>query len=202
MATRHENVLEAGSVRSRIARVYAEAALAAALNKGEDPEALGQELTRFVDEVLTPHPTVEAFLSTPAVGKKTKAVALDAALKGQTSDLFRGLCTVLLRNGRLDLLRGVAAAYGQLLDERAGRVPVRVTTAVELTESQRQALKETLAAVLRQEPVLKIRVDPNLLGGLLVQVGDRVIDTSIRTRLETLRTLMLNKGSSYVLQQV
>jgi F-type H+-transporting ATPase subunit delta len=202
MATTHDNVLEAGSVRSRIARVYAEAALAAALSKGEDPEALGQELTRFVDEVLAANPTVAAFLTSPAVGKTAKSAALDAALQGRCSDLFRGLCMVLLRNGRMDLLRGVAAAYSQLLDERAGRIPVRVVTAVELTEAQRQSLKQTLAEVLQHEPVLKVRVDPSLLGGLLVQVGDRVIDTSVRTRLETLRTLMLNKGSSYVLQQV
>lgn len=203
MAT-HDNVLEAGSVRSRIARVYAEALLAAAMKQADADavDALGDELNGFAAGVLDANPTVAEFLASPAIGKKAKAVALDSALPGHASDLLRGLFSVLLRNGRLDLLRGVAIVYGQLLDERAGRVPVRVTTAVELSNTQREALVETLAGILKQQPVLHVRVDPDLLGGLVVQVGDRVIDTSVRTRLQTLRTLMLDKGSSYVLQQV
>ena len=54
--------------------------------------------------------------------------------------------------------------------------------------------------MLKQQPVLDVRVDPDLLGGMVVQVGDRVIDTSVRTRLQTLRTLLLDKGSSYVVE--
>ena len=54
--------------------------------------------------------------------------------------------------------------------------------------------------MLKQQPVLDVRVDPDLLGGMIVQVGDRVIDTSVRTRLQTLRTLLLDKGSSYVVE--
>ena len=193
----HDNVLEAGSVQARLAKVYAEALLAAAIVRGTADDT-GAELTDFVTGVLDANPAVEAFLASPAVGRKAKTAALEAALPGRVPDLLRGLFVVLTRNGRLDLARGVAAAYRRLLDDRAGRVRVKVTAAVELSDAQRAALSRTLSGILTQQPVLDVRVDANLLGGLVVQIGDRVIDTSVRTRLETLRTLLLDKGSSYV----
>ncbi len=205
MAHKHETVLEAGSIRARVARVYAEALAAAALRHGEGEAAVvsvGEELDQFVAQVLDASPAVEAFLSSPAVGKKAKSVALEAALTGRVSDLLRGLFFVLLRNGRLDLTRGIAVAYRDLLDQRAGRVRVKVTSAVELSDAQKAAITATLAAALKKQPVLELRLDPGLIGGMVVQVGDRVIDTSVRTRLTNLRTHLLDKGSTYVLQQV
>jgi F-type H+-transporting ATPase subunit delta len=194
----HETVFDAGTIQARLARVYANSLLAAALRESpERPVELGDELTSFVRDVVVAEPEVGEFLSSPAVGKKAKAAALTPALEGQVSDLLRGFVGVLARNNRLDLLRGVAGAYRQLLEERAGRVPVKVTAAVELSDAQRAAIASSLKNVLDQEPVLDVRVDPDLLGGMVVQVGDTVIDTSVRTRLQSLRTLMLDKGTSY-----
>jgi F-type H+-transporting ATPase subunit delta len=194
----HETVFDAGTIQARLARTYAQALLAAALRESpEKPVELGDELTSFVRDVVAAEPEVGEFLSSPAVGNKTKAAALTPALEGQVSDLLRGFVGVLARNNRLDLLRGVAGAYRQLLEERAGRVPVKVTAAVELSDAQRAAIASSLKNVLDQEPVLDVRVDPDLLGGMVVQVGDTVIDTSVRTRLQSLRTLMLDKGTSY-----
>jgi len=195
----HDTVLEAGSVRSRLAKVYAEALLAAA-DKKNAVESTCEEMIAFIADVLDKHRAAEAFLSSPAVGKKAKAAVLSAALPGRTSDLVRGLLGVLTRNNRLDLLRGIAAAYRRLLDERAGRVRVDVSAATKLSDDQRDALTQTLANILKRQPILNVRVDPDLLGGMVVQVGDRVIDTSVRTRLQSIRSLLLDKGSSYVLQ--
>jgi len=198
-----DTVLQAGSVQSRLAKVYAEALIAAALKQPNGVDAvveLGAELDDFVSGVLRKSPDVASFLSSPAVGKRAKASALGAALPGNSSDLFRGMLAVLTKNSRLNLLTGIAAAYRQLLDDRAGRIRVKVTAAVALSEAQKAALVSTLAARLKQQPVLAVSVDPALIGGMIVQIGDRVIDTSIRTRINTLRTLMLDKGSSYVVK--
>jgi F-type H+-transporting ATPase subunit delta len=188
----HETVLDAGVRQSRLARVYAEALLVAASKESpERAEEAGAELAAFVHDVSA-KPQVGAFLTSPAVGKKKKAAALDPALKGHASELLRGLVGVLAQNNRLDLLGGVSAAYRRLLDERAGRVPVKVTSAVELSDAQKAALAANLKKLLGdQEPVLDVRVNPDLLGGLVVQVGDQVIDTSVRSRLQSLRTLLL-----------
>jgi F-type H+-transporting ATPase subunit delta len=187
---KHDTVLEARTTQSRLARVYAEALLAAAEKEApQRVEEVGAELAEFVRGVAS-HPGVASFLASPALGKKKKAEALAPALRS-ASELLRGLVGVLTQNNRLDLLRNVAAAYRQLLDRRAGRVPVKVTAAVELTDDERDKLAENLRKALRQEPVLNVRVDPDLLGGLVVQVGDTVIDTSVRSRLQSLRSILL-----------
>ncbi|AMV26957.1 ATP synthase subunit delta, sodium ion specific [Gemmata sp. SH-PL17] len=195
--TKHETVLDVGTTRSRLARIYAEALLAAAAQKS--PQAIdevGTELSDFVREVVAENPSVGTFIANPTVGKKPKTAALLLALDGRASELLRGLVTVLAHNNRLDLLRGIAAAYLGLLDDRAGRVLVRVASAAPLSGTQQSELTTSLQKLLRQEPVLDVRVDPDLLGGLVIQVGDSVIDTSVRTRLRSLRTLLLDKGGS------
>ncbi len=195
--TKHETVLDAGTTRSRLARVYAQALMVASEQKSpQTADDIGAELTEFV-RAVTGDANVGAFLASPAVGKKKKTAALVAALQQHGSELLRGLVGTLANNNRLDLLRGVAAAFRGLLDDRAGRVRVKVTAAVPLSDAQRVALTANMKNVLgNQEPVLDVRVDPDLLGGLVVQVGDAVIDTSVRSRLQSLRTLLLEKGTS------
>jgi F-type H+-transporting ATPase subunit delta len=189
----HETVLDAGSGRSRLARVYAEAYFATALKAGpERADEVGAELDAFV-RAATARPEVAQFLADPTVARRAKAEALSAALKGGASDLLRGLIGVLARNNRLGLIREIASAYRQLLDRRAGRVGVKVTAAVPLTDGERAKLVATLKGVLNREPVLSVRVDPDLLGGLVVQVGDAVMDTSVRSRLQSLRALLLDQ---------
>lgn len=195
---KHETVLDAGTMRSRLARVYAEALLAAALQDSPDAaDAVGDELTAFAQSAVTDNPEVGAFLTSPVVGKKARAAALATALDGRASHLLRGLVSVLAQNNRLDLLRGVAAAYRAISDDRAGRVRVKVAAAVPMSDEQRDKLTANLKDLLKQEPVLDVRVDPDLLGGLVVQVGDSVIDTSVRTRLQSLRTLLLDRSGSH-----
>lgn len=191
----HEHVLQAGSARARLAKLYAEALLATAPPNMVDQ--IGNDLDSFVTGVLDKDPQIEAFLASPAVGKKVKLAVLSKALPGQISDLLRGLLATLARNGRLDLVRGIAQTYRNMIDEREGRVQVKVTTAADLSDTQRGALTATLSNMLKKTPVLNVRVEPDILGGMVVQVGDRVIDTSVRTRLQTLRTLLLDKGISY-----
>jgi F-type H+-transporting ATPase subunit delta len=188
------------AARNRLARVYAEALMAAAEDAGQVDD-VGGELEAVVRGVLDADPGVEAFLASPAVGRQAKTEALGRAFGDRASPLVRNLLGVLNKNGRLGLVRTVAAAYRDLLDQRAGRVRVRVATAVPLTDEQRDRLTNALAARLDKTPVLSATVDPELLGGLVVRVGDQVFDTSVRTRLETLRAQLLEQGSSYVRSQ-
>jgi F-type H+-transporting ATPase subunit delta len=186
--------------RNRIARVYAEALLSAAEDAGQ-VDAIGAELEALVRDVLQADPGVEAFLASPAVGRRAKTEALGKAFAGRTSPLVRNLLGVLNHNGRLGLVRAVALVYRDLLDQRAGRVRVKVASAVPLTEEQQKRLTATLSARLKKTPVLSVAVDPDLLGGLVVRVGDQVFDTSVRTRLDTLRSHLMEQGSSYVRSQ-
>jgi F-type H+-transporting ATPase subunit delta len=188
---KHETVLDAGTAQARLARVYAESLMRAAL--GVSPQAaldVGEEM-RKLRLGLIDHPEVAEFLSSPALGKKGKLALLEQAFSGRASHLLRGLAHALWQNNRLHLFRNVVAAYLRLLDERAGRVPVTVTSAVPLTDEENERLASTLRKSLGREPVVTARVDPDLLGGLIVKVGDTVVDTSVRSRLQSLRTLLL-----------
>jgi F-type H+-transporting ATPase subunit delta len=189
--TIHETVLDSGVRQSRLARVYAEALLRAALK--QSPQAaldVGEEMLQLRLQLIE-HPDVAEYLAGPALGKKGKLAFLEKAVKGHASESLRGLIHALWQNNRLDLFRNVVAAYLQLLDEQKGRIRVKVTAAVPLTDEQKDKLTATLKDVLRAEPVLSVHVDPELLGGMIIKAGDTVIDTSVRSRLQSLRTQLL-----------
>ncbi|MFO0804848.1 MAG: F0F1 ATP synthase subunit delta [Gemmataceae bacterium] len=192
----HESVLTANVRQARIARVYAESLAAVAARQGQ-LEAVGEELNRFVAEVLK-HPKVGAFFKSVAITRKVRTPILDAALANNASPLVANFIRVLNQNNRLELIETIAAAYRELMDTRAGRVRVVVKSAVPLTDDQQAGLKKTLAESLNKEPVLNLRVDPELLGGLVVQVGDKIYDTSVRSRLESLRNQLSSRGSNVV----
>ena len=193
-AVKHETVLEATGMRARIARVYAQALIQAATSTGQVDE-LGDELNGVAKDVVKGHPKIAGFFGSTAIGKAAKVPVLAAAFEHTTSETFRKFIGVLNQNGRLDLLPAINAEYSKLRDSRDGRVRVRVTTALTLTDEQIAALKQTLSEQLKAQPILDIWVNPDLLGGLVVQVGDKVYDTSVRSRLENLRTHLMASGT-------
>lgn len=189
----HETVLEATGARARLARVYAEALLSLAQAEGKADD-IGDELRTVAVDVIGKNAAVAAYLDNPAVTAAAKMPVLGAAF-GSASDLFKKFLHVLTQNNRLGLLRDVHAAYQAIRDQQAGRVRVLVRSAAALSDQQKGELKTTLAGKLNKEPVLTVRVEPELLGGLIVQVGDRVYDTSVRTRLDTLRNTLMASSS-------
>jgi F-type H+-transporting ATPase subunit delta len=184
-------VLEATGATARLARVYAESLMAVA---GDQADAAGDELAG-VAQAVTDRPDVFAFLTSGAVNRKAKLPILAAAFNHSASELLQKFLGVLAQNNRLALLPAVTASYRRLRDEAAGRVRVTVTSAVPLSDAQLDSLKATLADNLKAAPVLNARTNPDLLGGLVVQVGDRVYDTSVRTRLDTLRSHLMTSGT-------
>ncbi len=192
--TKHETVLEATGAKARVARVYAEALMGVAA-KSNQLDAVGDELEEIVGNVLKPYPAIQAFLAGNSVSMSGKLPALAAAFEHRTSETFRKFVGVLNANGRLDLLPAISAELRTMRDQAAGRVRVKVTAPVPLLDTQVESLTKTLHAQLHAQPVLDIRVDPDILGGLIVQVGDKVYDTSVRTRLDNLRTHLTTSGT-------
>jgi F-type H+-transporting ATPase subunit delta len=193
--TYRETVLEATGAAARIAKVYAQALMATAA-KARLVDAVGDELDLLAATTREDHPQVREFFASAMTGKKAKGDVLAKALKeAGTSELLQKFIGVLQQNGRLQLLRAVQSAYQAMRDKAAGRVRVKVTTAAPLSDAQVAELSKTLAETLKAEPVLDARVNPDLLGGLVVQVGDKVYDTSVRTRLDTLRTHLMASGT-------
>jgi F-type H+-transporting ATPase subunit delta len=185
-------VVEVGA--QRVARTYAQALLNAADTRGQAAETL-EELESLVQDVFRALPPFEAFLATRAVSRKRKPPVIRSALQGRASDVFLKFLLVLNDHERLDLLRPILAAYRALYEERTRHVRVRVKSAVPLPDEQRRRLAEELRARFQREPILETAIDPELLGGLVVQVGDWKYDASVRSRLANLRNQLIESSS-------
>jgi F-type H+-transporting ATPase subunit delta len=192
----HPTVLDVGT--QRVAQVYAEAILRAAEARGQ-AEELEEELDCLVKNVFDADPHLEIFLGSGAIGKQRKAEAIRQAFAGRASEVLLHSLLVLNHHERLDLLRPIRAAYRELRDRRAGRMRVLVQSALPLPDDQRNRLLQQLRETFRKEPVLEARVDQDLLGGMVVRVGDWLYDHSVRTQLETIRNQIMAR-SSYEIQ--
>jgi F-type H+-transporting ATPase subunit delta len=188
---RHATVFD-DQVR-RVARVYAEALLASAEQRGQAAQVL-DDLEGLVREVLDRHPQFEIFLSSAAVGRERKKEAILHAFGG-SGDILVNFLLVLNEHDRLDTLRAVAITYRELYDAKSGRILVRVQSAIPLTHEQQERLRQELRETFRREPVVEASVDPELLGGMVVRVEDWVYDASVRTRLANLRKQLIERSS-------
>jgi F-type H+-transporting ATPase subunit delta len=171
---------------SALAKRYAKAALEAAQEaKGEGTEGLAKglgDLARAVAE----SPTLQEVLRNPVL-KDERGKLLDALLgKLQVAGVAAKLVRLLSDNNRIDLLPEVAQQVEALADVRAGRLRAEVRSAVALSEAQAQRLTKALEKRLGQPVLVETSVDPQLLGGLVCQVGDLTFDSSLKRQLAIL----------------
>lgn len=130
--------------------------------------------------------TLRAYLDIPKVPFDRKMRVLRISL-GSLQPLALNLMALLTSRNALGLLSRIAVEYQRLVDAHLGRQRAEVVTTVPLEDQQRERLSRQLAQVLGTEVVLTTRVDSEVLGGLVVRVGDRMIDGSTRGRLMALR---------------
>jgi F-type H+-transporting ATPase subunit delta len=194
----HRSRLEADVGARRVARVYAEALFDEASARNQAREIL-DELDALLNEVVRPNPETEAFFTSAAIGRERKAEVLRSALAGRVGELVLNFILVLNNHYRLDLLGVAVALYRELLEQHSGQMRVQVRSAVPLDHDHQERLRGELRQGFSREPILEMQVDPDLLGGLVVQVGDWLYDASVRTRLETMRNQLIER-SSYEIQ--
>ena len=171
---------------------YAEALFEAARERDELEEVLS-DLEEFVT-ALHESEELRLFFYGGQIPERQKRRALDGLTEGMKTSTTNFL-KVLVDNGREEILEEVLARYEQLVKEHLGKVEVEVTTAVELSEEQLDRLKERLEGVLEgREVILGANVDQDLIGGAVFRFGGRLMDGSIRGRLESLREGMLERS--------
>jgi F-type H+-transporting ATPase subunit delta len=166
------------------ARRYAEAAFEIA-QRDDSMEAWLAALA-IADERLT-SPEVTRLLSNPALPTATRIEVLDRIIADDVSRAPRNLLSLMVRRGRFDLLPGVIGEFRRLYRLREGIVQATVTSASALEASEVAALQERLVAITSMRVELQQEVDPKLLGGIQVRVGDRHIDGYVPGRQERLR---------------
>jgi F-type H+-transporting ATPase subunit delta len=182
----------------RLARVYAESLFAAAQEAGDIPTVL-EELDSLIDDVFSKDAQLQALFAGAAVGRTARRGVLEKVFATRASGLFYKFLMVLNEHERLDLLRAIRHALHELDNERNHRTKVHVYSAVALPAG----FGDRIAGAVRQrfglEPILVAHVDPSLLGGMKIRIGDRQLDASVRTRLDNLRTQIIAR-SSYEIQ--
>jgi F-type H+-transporting ATPase subunit delta len=170
---------------STIARNYAEALLALA-RKADDTEGWG-ELISGVSRAVRENSTLKLFLESPRVSGAEKNEVLSKALQDRTPALFVRFLHWLVKNRRQMLIPEIAIEYHSLLDESEGRVHAQITLARETDAAGAAWISEELTRVLGKKVIPHVAVNPDILGGVIVRVGDTVMDGSVRKRLGTLR---------------
>jgi F-type H+-transporting ATPase subunit delta len=163
------------------ARRYAEALLALATDDravGEIRSSL-EKLAPVFDRVTIGE------LRDPSVPMKQRVEALSSALKAEP-EVVRSLLVLLLEGDRIALVPQIALAFGDLVDQREGIAKARITTAVPLDEAARRELVRRLERESGRKLRATFAVDPALIGGAKVQIGDHLIDSSVRAKLTAL----------------
>ena len=174
-----------------VARRYARALFGIGVDAGRFVE-LGRELDEFV-AVWAESDELRQTLENPVFKPEQKRAVLEQILPrvAPTPEVQR-FVLLLLDRRRIVLLPAIARAYQAMADAHVGRVRAQVTSAEPLTQVALDRVRRSLEQRTGKKVVMETAVDPELIGGLVARVGDLVLDGSVRTQLEDLRTKLLN----------
>ncbi len=182
-APRVSSVMEDPSAQA-IARTYADALLDAA---GSGTTEVLEELTSFVDDVLAKLPELREVLFSRVIGRDEKIHLIDRVFSARTSPIVANFLRVLARHDRLELVPLISREARLRQETRSGKQRVKIKTAMPLSDQSRDRIRQRLAESLPFEPILETQVDPSLIGGIVIRVGDTVYDSSLATRVKQLR---------------
>ncbi len=187
----HQSVLDVTA--QRIARVYAQALLGATAKVNQLDQVVA-ELAMLVADILEPYPKLEATLTSALVSTEEKEGILDRIFQGRASPHLLSFLKVLARHERLNLIREVVSELHDLYMDHLGKVDVFVRAAKPMEHASQEELRKVLTGRLDATPELHVDVDPSLIAGLIVTVGDTVFDASIATHLAQARKVMIDKA--------
>lgn len=176
----------------RIADVYATALFE--LARGQDQvDTVRAELDELV-RLLESEPEFARFLTTRAFEAQARAVALERMFRGKLSDLLVNTLLVMNRHGRCGLLPALRARFIRRQEQAANEIQVTVTSAVELAKPHKNEIVRIAAEVSGKRPLVKYVIDPEILGGLIVQIGALRMDNSVRWHLRAAREQLLERA--------
>lgn len=172
-----------------IARNYAETLLVLA-ERANDLRGWGAMITELAD-AMDKNPKLRLFLESPRVGAAEKNKVLGAAFTNMMPRNFLRFLQSLVSHRRQMLIPEIASEYLDLVDRAEGRIHARVTVARETPDEEKTAIAQQLSRMFGKDVVPHLSVDPAIMGGVIVHVGDTVLDGSVRKRLMSLRKRML-----------
>jgi F-type H+-transporting ATPase subunit delta len=181
------------SAVSGLAGRYASALLELAEDK-QQLDRVAADL-RGLQQLVDDSEDLRRLLRSPLYGREQQAKAMAAILdKSGIGDLARRFVMIVTQNRRLFALPQMIASYLSELARRRGEVTAEVTAARPLSDAQQSKLTEQLRRSVGAKVQVDLKIDPTLIGGLIVRVGSRMVDSSLRTKLQKLQLAMKGVG--------
>ena len=167
-----------------VSKVYGEALFEAAVDHGNAIQLMNE--TAQLEKILEDNPDFDKLMKHPGIPKQEKLSMVEQVFRGRVSDDLTEFLKIVVT-------KEIFAYFTELVRESEKMGTAYVDTAVELTEAQKQAVKNKLLATTSYQTFdVYYHVDPTLIGGMVIRVGDRVVDSSIRTKLEDMKKQLLN----------
>lgn len=182
-----------------LARLYASSIFELAETQGGQnaiESTLGE--LQEVLEIARADATFAEFLSSRILAPDARAKSLKNIFSGKLSDLALRFLLVLNDKGRLDHLPPIVDALDEKVQEAFGRIEVDVYTASPISSDELHLVRDRLRTILGKDPIVHPYVDRSMIGGLKVQIGDRLIDSSIATKLRRLRDQLSDSGGASI----
>lgn len=171
-----------------VAKRYAKALFEVAKER-DQLEKVGQELKEVL-QLLEGEPQLARFLYHPVIPKKAKKAFFEEALAERLSEALYRLIQLMIDKDRLVELADVSRYYAQEVNRERGVLEAEITTATALDEAKREGLKKVLAEKTGKAIDLRYAVNPSLLGGITIKIGDLIMDGSIRGKLSRFERLL------------
>ncbi|MCI9221034.1 MAG: ATP synthase F1 subunit delta [Lachnospiraceae bacterium] len=173
-----------------VSKTYGEALYEVAAEAGKTSELM--EEIRCVREILASNPGFDELMEHPGVPKQEKLQIVENVFKGRLSDELTGLLEVVVSKERYRDLPAIFAYFTEKVKEEQRIAVAWVTTAVELAPGQREAVKTKLLETSGYASMeMHYEVDASIIGGMIIRIGDRVVDSSVRTKLDGLKKQLL-----------
>ncbi len=180
-----------------LSRLYAESLFELADKEGgrERLETLSGEIDELI-ELTRQLPDLSEFMASRIIAGADRASSLEKMFKGQLSELLYKFIMTLNRKDRLSHFLPIAGAFEQMVQEKFGRIEVDVYTKSPVPQGQLDQIAATIKAALDREPVVHTYTDEHMIGGVKIQIGDKLIDGSFQTRLRQMNELLKTEGSA------
>jgi F-type H+-transporting ATPase subunit delta len=177
-----------------VAHRYAKA-LSDSIEDNAQCESVSMWLNEFA-RLLEEHGALRTVLTNPAIDAPTRAAILDDVLaKSEANPLGANLVRTALRRDRIGILGDIATVFREFVDDRLSRVTATVTSAKTLDDNQLDRIRSGLTNYSNKDVRIETGIDPAILGGVIVHIDGAVMDGSLRTRLEQLRSALLSEDN-------
>lgn len=185
MSDQPEHSTALDSDDQQVGALYAKALLGSA---GKSVDSVVTELESVVSDVLDKNPNLEVALNSPRINQEQKEQMLDRIFNGRVDKNLLNFFKVLCRRGRIGSLRAIQVTATQMREVQLGKQRVIVTSAQPLSKNQKSSISAALKKAYGKEAVLIEKIDESLLGGVVLRIGDEVLDGSVLGKMQSIRT--------------